>query len=191
MLWCSLNKRTSTQSVWKHDHHFFAKARRTLYEKKVSEYYCWYRSVVRILALRTTLFYINWFIYSWLCENRQQPTWILRRNARKMAYMRVCSAFFFCAQLCWWWYNVACKKCCDYSAGLRHNTVFFIFCKCLFMLCENRQQPTWILREKVVKRWCTCVCAPHFFFFYAQLCKLKKSLISKIVKLSNGSATHY
>ena len=31
-------------------------------------------------------------------------------------------------------------------------------------MCENRQQPTWILVKKVAKRWCTCVCAPHFFF---------------------------
>ena len=31
------------------------------------------------------------------------------------------------------------------------------------MSCENRQQPTWILRERDVKRWCACVCAPHFF----------------------------
>ena len=41
----------------------------------------------------------------------------------------------------------------------------------LFMigLCENRQQPTWILWRRSSERWCTCVCAPHFFFRFALL----------------------
>ena len=52
--------------------------------------------------------------------------------------------------------------------SMTHHTfvgLFFLF----FCLCENRQQPTWILRSPSCTVVHTCVCAPFFFFFFTHI----------------------
>ena len=44
------------------------------------------------------------------------------------------------------------------------SPLWFVIC-CVFFLCENRQQPTWILCSPSCTVVHTCVCAPFFFSF--------------------------
>ena len=100
------------------------------------------------------------------CENRQQPTWILTRKLRKMVCMCVCSAFFFSFALI----KLKSQNIIDQlKQRIRRFAVtksFILFClNCFWLLCENRQQPTWILARKLRKMVCMCVCSVFFSFF--------------------------
>ena len=123
-------------------------------------------------------FFFGFFLLSCICaridNNRREYWW---RELRKMVCMCVCSAFFFfmIAQLCKLFLKSNQRISNKKLKRLKSNTYLFVFffVGFLFLLCENRQQPTWILGRKSCERWCTCVCAPHFFLFlFAQLCDL-------------------
>ena len=78
-----------------------------------------------------------------------------------MVCMHVCSVFFLCCttvQVASIIYQLVIQHYCAFN----QNTQCWI-CWLLVVSCENRQQPTWILRREMRERWCTCVCAPHFF----------------------------
>ena len=138
----------------------------------------------------TSYFYISILIIT--CENRQQPPWILReKDARKMAYMRVCSAFFFL--LCCTTVqvmNVTPQQSkhnlnSDSSKQITVVVVWLLYSGCARI--DNNWREYW--EKKVAKEWCTCVCAPHFFLFYAQLCALLNNIVveSKVVDYSGDS----
>ena len=79
-----------------------------------------------------------------------------------MVYMHVCSTFFSLFVCTTVQVNDASSS-VNFSDGSYYSHHCFVILGILYGLCENRQQLTWILVKKSCERWCTCVCAPHFF----------------------------
>ena len=92
----------------------------------------------------------------------------------------VCAPHFFFMSAC------LMSKYHDLSNTKQFNSdtlipLLFVFCVCLF-LCENRQQPTWILVWKLRKMVCMHVCSAFFFF----VSLLQSSLDENVYWLENN-----
>ena len=99
------------------------------------------------------------FFFNLLCENRQQPTWILCSLSCTVVQLFVCAPFFFFFLL-----NTF-KLLLKSNLKSKHFIPLFVLVWFVLWWCENRQQPTWIFRSSKCTFVHTCVCARFFFFF--------------------------
>ena len=119
-------------------------------------------------------FFLLWVLDLNLCENRQQLTWILVKKVAKRRCTCVCAPhffYFYIAQLCKLMFKInSCTQHKQKTLKLTvKSTLFFVIFLCWYELCENRQQPTWILRRKGAKDG-VHACVVRIFFFFMHNC---------------------
>ena len=120
------------------------------------------------VASTTRLLFLVMFVLG-LCENRQQPTWILRSSSCTVVRTCVCAPFFF-SFLFSFFFHLQITTFIDnkLTTNFQKRAIssefgcFFV----VFLWCENRQQPTWILSSPSCTVVQLFVCAPFFFSFF-------------------------
>ena len=112
-----------------------------------------------------------------LCENRQQPPWILRRKMSESWCTCVCTPHFFLRTLVQWFTAINYRS--TEQSNQWHpnkNTTLITSVSVGYLMCENRQQPMWILGEKCAKD-SVHACVLRIFFIF--LCRTVQIVFEK------------